>query len=439
MKNIIMRMGMGPTDNFDAVKTLMDNSIGTNVGNYMYSHSLCRLLTSEGVNITPDYYKSSLQNSENIARYINNNFDCFVIPLADAFRKKFNLDAITNVVKKVKVPCIVIGVGLRAGYEPHLENGFEFDDKVKRFISAVLDKSSMVGVRGEITSDYLTRLGFKEGVHHTAIGCPSLYMYGKHMQHIRENEITKDSRVCFNASFTASRGVNEFILKQMEEFPDYYYIPQVLKELRLMLTGVPFNHKKTIPFPDTLIHPVYRDNRARFFLNSISWIDFLKHSDFSFGSRLHGNIAAVLAGTPSILLTKDARTRELASYHDLTCVRETEITEDTNLFDLIEKADFDSVTKKQGENFDHFTWFLNQNGLHHIFEENEDRVVAPLDFEIDKIDLQPPVVPITFANPKKADLQWGEFVKNYRKMERRIKFIDSSRAINLYLKLRNKK
>jgi polysaccharide pyruvyl transferase WcaK-like protein len=43
----------------------------------------------------------------------------------------------------------------------------------------------------------------------------------------------------------------------------------------------------------------------------------MRETDFVFGSRIHGSIAAVLSGTPSYLLAHDARTLELARYFDL--------------------------------------------------------------------------------------------------------------------------
>ncbi|WP_353853509.1 polysaccharide pyruvyl transferase family protein [Tetragenococcus halophilus] len=44
-------------------------------------------------------------------------------------------------------------------------------------------------------------------------------------------------------------------------------------------------------------------------MNAKSWIDFLKKPDLAVGSRLHGNITATIAGTPSLLIPKDARMR----------------------------------------------------------------------------------------------------------------------------------
>ena len=72
-------------------------------------------------------------------------------------------------------------------------------------------------------------------------------------------------------------------------------------------TGVPVSSK----------HPLIRENRVRFFLDPKTWFDHLAQYDFSFGTRIHGNIAALLAGTPAVLLAHDSRTLELADYHQI--------------------------------------------------------------------------------------------------------------------------
>src|SRR5699024_3108787 len=143
------------------------NSIGGNVGNLIYAYSVYRTLTTEGGTITPDYYKID----HNKADEINEKYDCYIIPLADAFREAFrpHLRRYTKQFKKLKIPVIVVGVGLRAPFEPKLDEGFPFDEDVKACVNAVLDRSSIIGLRGEITSTYLTKLGFREGIDHTVI------------------------------------------------------------------------------------------------------------------------------------------------------------------------------------------------------------------------------------------------------------------------------
>ncbi|TWT03721.1 polysaccharide pyruvyl transferase family protein [Planomicrobium sp. CPCC 101079] len=401
MKNILIRAGMAPYEKFDAPHIMMNNSIGGNVGNLVYQYSVFRTLMTADTVITPDYYDYDPEYADEI----NEKYDAYVIPLADAFREEFvpSLRKYTKLIKKLKIPVIVIGVGLRAPFEPKLNEGFPFDEDVKAFVKAVLEKSTIIGLRGEITSQYLTRLGFREGIDHTVIGCPSMYAFGRELN-IRETDITKDSIVSVNSSRLSPKNVLDFITRGMEEYPNHYFIPQWMKEMRLVYSGAPSIAKSSTNYPAKMTDPTYMNDRVRYFLNVPTWLDFLRTADLSFGARLHGNITATIAGTPSILIPKDARMRELAEYHQLTHVMAHDITDKTRLSDLIETVDFQAPAKNQAKNFDHFIDFLNKNNLDHIYKNTNTPSTVPLDEEIAKVELLQPLKTIKgISFPEAAD------------------------------------
>lgn len=402
---------MSPFDTYSAPEVILNNSIGGNVGNLIYQYSVIRTLMTEETTITPDNYK----NGPEYAEEINANYDCYIIPLADAFRKQFvsQLRNYTKLIKKLKIPVIVIGAGLRAPFEPNLKEGFSFDDDVREFVSAVLEKSSMLGLRGEITSKYLSGLGFKEGVDHTVIGCPSMYAFGRELN-IRKTNITKDSMVCVNSSLLSPNNVLDFIDRSMEEFPNHYFIPQWMKELVMTYVGSPSVGKSKKNYPAKMSDAAYMNNRVRYFLNAKTWLDFISKADLAFGARLHGNITATIAGTPSIIFPKDARMRELTEYHGLTHVMANEITKDTRLMDVVDKSDFQSPTKKQGANFDHFIDFLDKNNLEHIYKENPNPSNVPFDDAISKVEHQQPLCPVSGCSLEEMVDRWEKYypVKN---------------------------
>lgn len=406
MKNILIRAGMSPLDLFDASYILKYNSIGGNVGNLVYQYSIFRTLWTEDVTITPDYYSQDANKADEI----NEKYDCYIIPLADAFREPFipALQRYTKLIKKLNIPVVVVGVGLRAPFEPKLNEGFPFDKAVKDFVSAVLEKSNIIGVRGQITADYLSRLGFKEGVDHTVIGCPSMYSFGRELN-IRNTTITKESLISVNSSRMSPDNVLDFISRSMKEYPNHYFIPQWLRELKLTYTGYPPIAKDSNNYPVKMSDPTYMDDRVRFFLNVPTWLDFLKQADLSFGARLHGNITATIAGTPSLLIPKDARMRELAEYHQLTHVWYNDIDENTKLEDIIEKSDFQSPTKVQGKNFDHFIDFLNKNNIDHLYKDTLNPTSIPLDKKVSSINLQAPVNTIAGCDMKEIVDRWETY------------------------------
>ncbi|MBN6885240.1 polysaccharide pyruvyl transferase [Cytobacillus horneckiae] len=407
MKKILIRAGMSPLDVFDATHIIMNNSIGGNVGNLIYQYSVIRNLMTEGTTIIPDYYNYEPTRADEI----NNNYDAYVIPLADAFRTDFmpTLRKYTKLIKKLEIPVYVIGVGLRAPFEPNLKEGFPFDEDVKAFVSAVLEKSSIIGVRGQITADYLTRLGFREGEDHVVIGCPSMYSFGREL-HIRDTHITTDSFVSINSSRLSPDNVLDFIDRSAKQFPNHYFIPQWMKEMIMTYTGSPsVSNSDDKNYPNKMSHPMYMENKVRFPMNVPTWLDLMKEVDLSFGARLHGNIAATIAGTPSIIFPKDARMRELAEYHNLTKIMANEITDQTNLLDLIETLDFHSPEKNQAENFDRFIKFLDKNGLEHIHQESGVIKSAPLDKELSKIELLSPLETVSGLTMEQMVQRWETY------------------------------
>lgn len=408
MAKILIRSGMGPGDVFDPSYVLLNDSIGNNAGNLIYAYGVIRALETEDTEIIPDYYRLVKMKAEEI----NEKYDKLVIPLADAFRPDFrpNLKAMARLVRQLTIPCVVIGVGLRAPFEPGLQNAFPFDGEVKEFVSAVLEKSATIGVRGEITAQYLTGLGFVEGRHHTVIGCPSMYTYGSHV-HIRDAALTKESRVCVNSSILSPVEVLEFLDRTMRQIPDHYFLPQRLEELKLVYTGEPYVHaqKGKDIYPHNMLAEVYRDNRVRFMLNAGTWHEFLRGADLSVGGRLHGNIAATVAGTPCILIPHDARMRELTDYHSLTHVWASEINAQTDIFDLAARLDFHAVERNHEQNFRHYVEFLDQNDLNHIYKGGADPEEAPLDRRLKGVALPPPLETIRGCSYEEMVGRWQTY------------------------------
>lgn len=92
--------------------------------------------------------------------------------------------------------------------------------------------------------------------------------------------------------------------------------------------------------------------------------------DLFVGNRFHGTVAAVLAGTPQVIIPFDARTRELTEYHHLTHLYSSEIKPETSIVDYLERLDFSSFEKNQHRNLCHYLDFLRKNRLDSIFEKS---------------------------------------------------------------------
>ncbi|MDO5396820.1 MAG: polysaccharide pyruvyl transferase family protein, partial [bacterium] len=180
MKRYLVRAGFDPLKTYNPDDCVCKSFVGDNTGNLFFAYGVMNALFTEETEIEQTY-KWKWTDEE--ADLINEKFDAFILPMADGFRIDFMeyLSGITNLVNRLTIPVVVIGVGLRAPYEPDMSSGFPFDEIVTDFVKAILEHSAIIGLRGEITYKYLEKLSFKGDRDFTVIGCPSLYTYGNNL------------------------------------------------------------------------------------------------------------------------------------------------------------------------------------------------------------------------------------------------------------------
>lgn len=414
-----MRAAMSPLDNKTQFDVVTQNLIGNNTGNMIFAYSMFRTLMKEDTII--DTIATSKEYKIEEIKKINEEYDYFVIPLANAFRDGFikELQNITKIVKNLTIPCIVTGVGIQKKIDTSVKQDFLFNEAAKEFICAVLEKSSMIGVRGEFTAAYLNELGFKEETDYTIIGCPSMYMFGKDLPKPKKTVLTKESRVCINYKIDLPLKLHHFMEKCRKQLPNFTMVPQSIEELRLLYGGFPYptGKHKSIPkkYPVTISSKPYLRDKVKGFVNVPEWLKYLSENDFSFGSRIHGNIAGVLAGIPSYIFVYDSRILELAKYHNIPYELANTINSDTDIFDIYEKTDFNCIQRGHEDRFLHFLDFLKKNGLETIYDTEGNTAYAPFDEKIENLKLEPPIQSISSLGWKEREERmklYYEFLNN---------------------------
>lgn len=424
MKKYLMRGGISPLDVFSPEKVIKENLIGANSGNLLYAFGVYRTLMTEDVQIDMDYYGVERRYTDQDIDRINEEYDAYICPLADAFRDAFagKLLKYAHFFTRLKIPCYVIGLGVRAPYEADITQGFPFDEEARKFVKAVLGKSAMLGLRGEKTAEYLKYLGFKEDVDFRAIGCPSMYTFGRELpqralRFDSAGNLAQDMKLSVNMSSITPEPVLQFLFSQMDRFPEHYCVEQNEAELRLLYNGIRYvTHQKG---KDTLLpleytHPLLAQDRYKVFINVKTWFDFLRGMDMSVGSKLHGNVAGVLSGCPTLFITLDTRMKELVDYHAFPAIPFHQIRPEDRLEDLMAKVDMQSHIKKQGENFDRFVDFLDRNELPHIYQNDRQRKDAPVDALMAKNQYQQ-VQSILKCTPEEAVRRFNVYNEQSRK------------------------
>ncbi|WP_393083224.1 polysaccharide pyruvyl transferase family protein [Streptomyces sp. LN704] len=384
MKRILLRSGKSPYDAVPVEQALHQDVFATNSGNLIFSDAAHKILETPDTEVVSNGIRTNVA----AAGRINEEYDAFVVPLANAFRPSFEpqLRRLTQLISKLRIPVVVPGIGAQTGLDYDPARLKPMEPAVREFVAAVLDRSASIGVRGEFTERYLKDMGFGDV---EVIGCPSMFMYGKDLD-VRKNApaLGPESRIAVNGSHSAvkSQGLDQVIRGTHTRYPHLRFIGQNLSDARqLHWRDLSDPNGSVTAMPTHPDHPMYREDKVRVYIDPVTWIDDLRDFDFSFGSRIHGNIAALLAGTPATVLCGDSRTLELCRYFDIPHRRINALPRDLDPAELYAEADFGALTGGHQERFERFTGFLDRNGLRNTFTHGDggaayDRRMASLTF-----------------------------------------------------------
>ncbi len=371
-----MRAKMTPFDNVDPITLCSYDKIGTNLGNILYQQAIYKHLS------TPNHIITINNNSTNVSKidFINENYDVFVLPLANAFRPSFinNLKKLTAFIKALKIPVVVIGIGAQTDLHYNFDNLSPIKAAVQDFVKAVLEKSATIGVRGEATQAYLLSLGFKDV---DVIGCPSMFTYANKFKINKSKDFNLDSSIALNLSAPGKQAAFSNNLHKFSKIFEYNfyryvnstYIPQETRSLEYLIYGDNQNKGNEHQILSKKISDdMFSQGKVKFFVNSTTWFNFLSTKNLVFGTRLHGCIAGLLGGTPSVLLAHDSRTLEIAQYFKIPHKVLNDMPEIIDAEQLFNFFDEKPMLEKYSENLKNYTDFLERNGLDHILYNNDE-------------------------------------------------------------------
>ena len=367
MREILLRARKPPFEVVEPEDALVGNTIGDNAGNLIFSMAAHRILETATTAVTVDRFSVDRRSAD----AINERYDAYVLPLANAFRPSFEatLIRLTQRIRRLRIPVVVLGVGAQAGLSGSTGRLRPMERSVRDFVSAVLDRGPSIGVRGEVTRDFLVGLGYRDV---EVIGCPSLFFEGDRLHVVKRREtLDRDARLAINVSpYVTAMG--PIVARHVERYPNLLTVAQDIDTLEMLLWG------KTVadvgpgdPRPIHVDHPLVREGRVRLFVDPWPWIESLRAVDFSFGTRIHGNIAALMAGTPAVVLAHDSRTLELARYFEIPHRLLSDLPPDVDAADLHAAADFGPLMAGHPARWATFAAYLARHGLEHAFAAGE--------------------------------------------------------------------
>lgn len=258
---------------------------------------------------------------------------------------------------------VLIGCGAQAD---SFSSFFEIRPDTRRVLDIVSERSKSIGVRGQYTAELLERNGFPN-TH--VIGCPSLFMYGNSLPQIKGKNVRRAS-----VSITESGDLRPWV-KDLFHFA-------VQNNARFIAQGEPSIlglFEDTAPLrdpdldffcnfyrPDDMSAETFRrwlEGNAEIHFDYESWIASLSTCSIQFGSRIHGAVAALMAGCPALMTAHDSRTRELCDFFDIPYILPNEFDRNWSLERIEDRASETNFYAIYGNRLDNYLSFLNENGI----------------------------------------------------------------------------
>lgn len=334
-------------------------SLGQNTGNMMFTQSLTRVL--DGAK-----WGSFALSSEEIEGH-----DAIVLAAANWVNHFDDFGWLADRLEKTKLPVFLIGVGAQASNSDEIPNVTE---GTLRLLSLVQDRSASISVRGTFSCEVLTRYGIKK-VHPT--GCPSLMLIG--------HEGPSPSLLHQPRFDACSMHATRHGFAEADAFQTFLYRQAINRQIDLVLQSeiadihYIMNHRTGEPVPakaEQAVMAVYGTTEVeqaeaflirhgQVFTQYQDWIDYMRERSFCFGTRIHGTIAALIAGTPAALIVHDSRTVEMADIMGVPVVRWQDIPcdRDIDIPRLYSRAQMKDFVEKYAGYYCNFLDYMARNSL----------------------------------------------------------------------------
>ncbi|EOS54052.1 polysaccharide pyruvyl transferase family protein [Paenibacillus barengoltzii] len=346
-------------------------STGLNTGNLYIGYAVHTLFN------TRKMFNLWAPLTEQEVNEIKSNFDIIVMGASNFINSSTDFGVPADNLNKLKLPIIVLGIGAQAPNETIKK--IPLTKGTERFLNSISEYSNLIGVRGEYTAELLEKMGIRN---FQIIGCPTYYINKNINYKIYKSERNfNELKIALNYTNISQR-CDEKILKFAYE-NDIDIIGQTEYVEEYWKRSLPYNFsdeklcKKTKDKEKLYTKILKRDiNEVKEFMRNHfdqyydidQWIQQIKKYNFVFGTRFHGNMIAVQNSIPSLLVTHDSRTKELAEFCNIPYITANNLVGDLNLERLYNEMDYSKFNLEYPTKFKSFLEFLKNNGVLDIDE-----------------------------------------------------------------------
>lgn len=302
-------------------------NLGSNSGNILFSEGLYR----------------SVKDAKRLTYHFDNHAldDCDVVVIAAAnwLNASSDFGEIAARLEQTKLPIIICGIGLQQT-NPHEYP--ELTEGTMRLLRLAESSQGAIFTRGDQSAAFLQKVLKLHCV--VSTGCPSLLLArpalnGRPVPAKRRRFRLQGPKLGLHSTRhlwdRTAVGVQLKLYRQAMSSSSSLILQSELPEI-LALSGGLRGHEsgkaavaileRVYAKPFAKIQD-YLQKKAIYHAQLEDWLGALGELDFCFGTRVHGTIAALLAGTPAVLMVHDGRTAELAERMNLPSIKASEVTQ----------------------------------------------------------------------------------------------------------------
>jgi hypothetical protein len=333
-------------------------SLGQNTGNMMFTQSLTSVLDGGS-------WGSFRLDPQDVEGH-----DAIVLAAANWVNDFDDFGWLAERLEKTRVPVFLIGVGAQASGEGEIPR---VNPGTLRLLSLVQERSASISARGSFSCEVLNSYGIKTA---RPTGCPSLMLMGPEGPSptlLREPRFDAVSVHSTRHGFSRTDPFQTFLYRQAMRRNLDLVLQSEVADIHYAVHGrtgeaVPPRAGEVLPeIYDAPLQDIegYLGRHGRVFTQYADWIAYMRQRTFCFGTRIHGTIAALIAGTPATLVVHDSRTAELAQIMGVPTVRWQDVPtdRDIDIARLWSRPQLRDFVARFGGYYSHFLDYMAENDL----------------------------------------------------------------------------
>lgn len=284
------------------------------------------------------------------------------------------LTELADFIEKAGLPVVTFGFGHSSKNREFALRDAKVDHRSVHLLRVLADHSETLAVRGELTADLCEKVGIKNV---SVIGCQSLYSAASKNKSLdwQHRDITGKSVTSITGGLDYTDQMafcirNNVDLIGQDEFSEHKISRGILPLNEFKGEGgayvLPDSIRKGLNPGAVSLDDYYHYCLVHFhkFFNVETWSSHIKKNyDFAFGTRFHGNVAALQAGVPALWLTHDTRTVELCRHFRLPSIKAQDFWAYRTIDELKEVTDFTAFENRLPKLIGEFLHYLERNGV----------------------------------------------------------------------------